>query len=569
MKYRHLFLMAAAALLMAACEGKDWQDHYYNSDTEVSNDQLVMVDMTTEEYLSDPAQADLKNMYSFLSENGVFKTLQEKGQLHTLLMVTNEDFQQPEAGEEAYLANSHVTDISISPSNLFDGERILMWHGKFVTVGVDSLGQLGHLDHITFNGAPVKSVVKTLDGYIYVLSSMIVTPVSLYDYIQELPEEYSMFREMILASGGKQFDKNNSKAIGVDATGNTIYDTVWIYTNEFFDAKNFSLSSESLTATMLMFSNDVINDAMARADSTLKSWGMERDFDILRKWILEVAFFSTKYSPEDMETTESLKSIYDRYWLKSEQSVDTQNPISVSNGVIYDVKRLLIPTSMLIYRIKDFYRDYEYCSAEEKSKYFDYANLKNLEIKVEVEEWTPEAGVWPLHGNTALSCYCEDATSPYYIRMQMIHPVYDAFGNVTGVAPYRIPPGKYRFAMGFAQNQNVTYKVIVYAVLSGGLQKLGESDINVDSSTKFHYDRGTTLSNTWPEGYKEVKEQLTHSKKNNYDTDGGCVIEELEIPDINGDGSALPLLIHVENATGTSTRLVFHHWCLRPISTNN
>ena len=570
MKTRYFLLTAAVVFLGAtACTDKNWEDHYNNSETQITNEQLTVVTECSRDYLS--AQSQYSKMFAFLTDNQVFTTLEEKGQLHTLLVVENDDFIQPEADEAQYIANSHVTDIAISPSNLYDGERILMWHGKFVTVGIDSLGLAGQLDHLTFNTAPVKRVVKTADGYIYVLSSMIVTPESLYDFINNLGDDYSVFRELVLASGGKEFDKTNSRPVGVDATGNTIYDTVWIYTNDFFDAKDFSLSSESLTATMLLFSNDVIEAAMDSAYWYLKSWGLDRDRDVLYNWILEVAFFKTKYTPEAYEAATDLKSIYDRQWRVACQEVDTDNPISVSNGIIYEVKHLHIPTNVLIYRLKDYYRNYEYCSDTEKTQYFVYDNFKNLEIKTEVAGWTPYTGVWPLVENVTLSAYCNDATASYYLKHQLIHAVKDESGNVIGVQPYVIPPGTYRFAMGFAQNQNVTYTVSVYVLDGTDMVKIGDGSVTIGSTTEFHYDRGTFLSDTWPEGYKEVKETepiASNSKRNNYDTDGGCVIEELTVPDLKGDGTALPMVILLENATGTSTRLVFHHWCLRPTSNN-
>ena len=106
-------------------------------------------------------------------------------------------------------------------------------------------------------------------------------------------------------------------------------------------------------------------------------------------------------------------------------------------------------------------------------------------------------------------------------------------------------------------------------VLNGSERvKLGEASVTVASTTEFHYDRGTFLSDTWPEGYKEAKNDYTHSKKNNYNTDGGAVMAELEIPDLKGDGSALPMIIKLEMPTGKDSRLAFHHWCLRPTSDN-
>ena len=35
---------------------------------------------------------------------------------------------------ELFLAKSHISDISLSPSNLSDGQRVLMWNGKYINV---------------------------------------------------------------------------------------------------------------------------------------------------------------------------------------------------------------------------------------------------------------------------------------------------------------------------------------------------------------------------------------------------------------------------------------------------
>lgn len=565
-------IICCASVLMwclASCS-QSWQAHYHTSDSDIQNEQLEMVQQTSEDYLK---QAEgLGKMYQFLKQNRVFEVLKEKNQLHTLLLVEDADFEAP-TEDSLYIANSHVTDICLSPSNLYNGERVLMWHEKFVTVGLDSVAVEGDLTHITFNGAAVKKVVKTTDGYLYVLESMIKTPISLQDYINDLPENYSRFKDMVLSSGGKKFDKEKSKPIGVDATGNTIYDTVWIYTNDFFDAKNFSLSSESLTATMLLFSNEVIEAALAQARASLNAWGMERDEEVLLRWLLEVAFYNKIYEKEQLidnndEAFVDLKSIYNRQWRVEAQELDLDHPIRVSNGLIYEVKQVRIPNNVLMYRVKDFYRNYEYCSDEEKEKYFQIENIKNIEMKEEVAPWTPLAGVWPPHGNTTFSAYLTDDKQPFSLSMQLNSPVKDASGNITGVKPYRIPPGKYRFAMGFFQNMNISLNVTVYALNDNLRVKIGEGQVTVGSTTEFHYDRGTFLSDTWPEGYKEAKNSIDNSKKNNYDTDGGGVIAELEVPDLKGNGEALPLIIHLESTVGVNTRVAFHHWCLRPTVDN-
>jgi hypothetical protein len=103
-----------------------------------------------------------------------------------------------------FIAKSHISDIEMSPANLSNGERLMMWHGKYVNVDIDSLGQAGQIiNHIMFNNATVNEVIKTNDGYIYVISDMINTPTSLYDYINNLDDNYSIFKNIVISSGSK------------------------------------------------------------------------------------------------------------------------------------------------------------------------------------------------------------------------------------------------------------------------------------------------------------------------------------------------------------------------------
>jgi hypothetical protein len=60
---------------------------------------------------------------------------------------------------------------------------------------------------------------------------------------------------------------------------------------------------------------------------------------------------------------------------------------------------------------------------------------------------------------------------------------------------------------------------------------------------------------------------ITNSKKTNYDRDGGTV----GVVNLTGDaeGNPAPITIRIENnSLGTATKMVFHHWCLRPTSNN-
>ncbi len=563
---RNTFIMLLALGIAAACSELEDDNHYGNSDTVISNNELKIVNISSAEYIK--SRSDLSSMDQLFQAQGIYEELQKKGQLSTMLVVTNDHFKSPEEKTE-FVTRSHVSDISISPANLEDGTRLMMWHGKYVNVAIDSIGLQGNIiDHILFNNGAVKEVVKTTTGYIYVISEMIETPTSLYDFINDLGDDYSIFREMVLASGGKEFDRANSKAIGVNDQGNTVYDSVFIYRNTFFENVNFDMNSESLTATMLLPSNNVINDALADAHQRLDAWEMTRSDSIMKDWILKTSFFARRYTQAQMQTTEEqdLKSIFGTQWRTNVQQVDVTEPIELSNGIVYKVKKMHLPNNLLMYRLKDYFYYYENCTDEQKAEFFKAVNLNFKECNTEVAAWSPLPGVWPYHENRI-------------IRFDKPSEIADDDGfqldftpiklNDDGtVRPWLFPPGAYRFAMGSVQNQNLD---IVVTVFADGQEIAKTRAITWGTSTEFHYDRGTTLSNTHPEGFDAtyVREVGGNSKAANYDTDGGQMLDELVIPDIKGDGSPVRIVMRLTCATWAGkTNVKIHHWCLRPTANN-
>ncbi len=561
--FSKLFTILMAAAVATACNELKDDSHYKEAESAIANAELKIVDISSQAYLQ--SRSDLSAMNQLFQQQGIYDELQKKGQLSTMLVVTNDHFQQP-TEEVAFITRSHVSDISISPANLEDGTRLMMWHGKYVNVSIDEQGQEGIIvDHVLFNNGAVKEVIKTATGYIYVISEMIQTPTSLYDYIESLPDDYSIFREMVRASGGKEFDRANSKAVSVNEQGNTVYDSVFIYTNTFFDAVNFDMNSESLTATMLLFSNKVIEDALEDAHQRLEAWDQERPDSIIKDWILKTAFFNKKYTAADMQTTEDqdLKSIYGTQWRTSVQKVDAQNPTELSNGIVYNVTRLHIPTNVLIYRLKDFFYYYENCTDEQKTAYYKTTNLTFKSCDTEVTAWTPWAGVWPLIENRVIRFDKPsglDDSEGFAIDFTPIKRSDDG-----DIRPYLVPPGTYRFCMGSVQNAGLD----VVATLFAGDKLIAKSaTVTWGSATTFHYDRNGV---GYPEGYDAtyVREMGGNSKAANYDRDGGVMIDEVDVPDIYGDGSPVQLTLRLEcNSWAGKTNVKLHHWCLRPTENN-
>ena len=581
-KNHHISLQATMRMLpmfslfifMVACSDLKDDDHYNKQQTEIQNKELKIVDMSSEEYIK--SESSLSKMNQLFIDNGIYTELNKKGQLSTILVVHDKNFVQP-TEDVNFITRSHVSDISISPANLENGGRIMMWHNKYVNISIDSLGLSQGLivNHISFNNGVVQEVVKTKTGYIYVIDEMIDTPTSLYDYITSLGDDYSMFREMVLASGGKEFDRVNSKAISVNDEGNTVYDSVFIYKNTYFENVGFDMNSESLTATMLLCSNDVIQNALNDAHQRLASWNMQREDSILLKWILEVSFFKKRYAANEIQTaatdTIDLRSIFSRQWRTNMHEVDTQNPEELSNGLVYRVKRLHIPNNVLMYRLKDWFYYYEYCTDEQKTNYFKMSNMAYSKCSTDVAAWTPWAGVWPEVEDRVLILKKDPSDLADENGLQLDFTPLKLEANATGgtqAVPWVIPPGTYRLAFGSKQNQNLNINI---SVLVEG-QVVAKSDvIALGSATTYHYDRGTTLSDRYPEGYDAtyVREMGGNSKASNYDTDGGPAIDEVRIPDIKGDGSPVPIVLRITAETWNGqTSFTLCHWCLRP-TTNN
>lgn len=597
---KFIYLLAfSAVMLLGACSELSDKDYFKNIETTVNSDELVVVDMSSEEYLSkEPEYSSINELFK---SHGIFTALEQKNQLSTMLVVENSDFQAP-AGKEAEIDNAvkaHVSDIAFSPANLKtegNNMRIMMWHGKYINVDLDDAarneGKIA--GHIMFGTSAVKKVVKTNSGYIYVLSSLLNIPKSIYDYITNLDDNYSILRDSILASGTKEFDKKNSKPIGVNDEGNTVYDSVFIYKNTHFLEKNFDLSSESLTATLLLTSNAVVEEAIADAKVRLQKWGLwdewnaERQYNFeytMRHWIMDAAFFDKKLTPETLlskdEENDMLTSIFSKYWKTSVQQINP-TPIELSNGIAYQVTRLHIPNNVLIWRLKEDFSIYEFCSAEQKESFFQMLNMQFKACTTAVSAWTPLQGVWPKHecrtldltvGDDASGDWqlvftpCKRIFETYPTRMEMVKKDWLKSNlTVTGIKPFLIPPGKYTLSFGSKQNQNmeITFKVRV----KGSTDVVAVSDpITLGSTTTFHYDRNP---GNFIEGYDPSTENLSTNKKaGNYDTDGGTVISELEIPDVKGDGSPVEITIEIASPTWNgNTTMVFNHWCLRPTKDN-
>lgn len=519
----------------------DWDSHYSQEEQVVNNVNITVVNKSAVDYLQ--SQPELSTMYQLFSETGVLDEMIEKDLLFTILVV-NDDNALSRAvvtDDRTFLAKSHISDISLSPSNLSDGQRVLMWNGKYINVS--KVENEDNATSISFNGIAVKKITKVNNGYVYEIEDYVETPKSLYELIEGLGDDYSIFREMIMERNQLTFDKEASKIIGVDETGSNVYDSIFIVTNPYFEAQGFNMMSESLSATVLIPSNEVVNRALTVARQNLQEWGMLREDSILENWTFQSVFFDKKLSKSDFEANIDLNSIFSKQWRTTVQQVDLENPVSLSNGVAYYVTDMKIPTNVLIYRVKDYMRWYEYLSEEEKALYFDNENLTFDKMETKVSEWSGWPGVFPNIINRVVRFKTTDAAIKEY-TLNFTAFSYDEKNKVT--TPYKIPPGEYDLCLGFEQKMGHDVEV------SFNGEYVGTVTASQLTKTDFHYDRG---GQGYPEGYDVNK--ATDKKKKNYDRDGG------KVGVITIEGTE-PVNVVIKFHGINASKCCFHHWCLKP-----
>lgn len=561
------YILSAMLLLggMATSCNDEWDNHYSQKEAVINNAEMEIVDEPAIAYLE--SQSEYSSMVQRFKDAGVLDEMQAKDLLYTVFVVDNSlvteattkaDDQTAE-DEKTFITKGHITTASLSPNSIREGQRLLMWNNKYVDIQTDSVNGVPEL---TFAGSHVKKVVKVNNGYIYELDKMISTPKSLLEIVEGLSDDYSIFKEAILSRNQKTFDKANSLPIGVDASGNTIYDSVFVVTNPYFANQGLNLSSETSKATMLIPSNKQINNALAEGRAKLKAWNLSRPDTVLTNWFFQAMFFKNEYKPEDFRTMESqgtydITSIFDKQWRFTVNTLDLDNPVTMSNGTAYYIKSLKLPVhNVLIWRFKELFTYYKKLSPAQRDSFyvFDNVTVQNAIDKTEVKPWTPGGG-WPQVSNIWMRFVTTDKTKGYSSLTYTPHHVnLDADGNFVSITTLIIPSGKYMLHMGIGDSKRMKNEMDIY--INGVLVKhLLASQVQGMTG-----DRG---GGGYPEFFNPNQKGLSNATK--YDRDGPEV-GEVEIQ----NDELKPITItfkSIANSSGTSD-LKLEHWCLRPTEDN-
>ena len=571
LKSLSIIFLTIIAMVISSCT-QDWNNHYKEKEQIIENENVTIVNAKAVEFLQ--SEASLSSIFNLLGEVGIIEQISNSTQRHTILVV-KDNTPLPDGIDKKYFSRTHVASVSLSPSYIHNGNdgkgmRLKMLNGKNLTIRTEKDEENNTVTYV--NGIKVLSITKVNDGFIYELESYIDAPPSLYETILTLDEEYSVFRQMVLGKATRTFDRSASMPVGVDGTGNTVFDSIFTETFPYFAAKGFDLTSEELTATMLLPSNDLITNALNVAKNYLREGNLERQDSILENWFFQSAFFNKIYEPSDFEarvndaSNPDLTSVFSKQWRTTVQQIDYDSRVVMSNGVYYKTTALKLPTNVLIYRLKDHFKWYEFMTAEEKQHFFKETNITYTETKAGVTLWSgwPSAG-FPYIDNRTLYFKLDDVgkeTKEWKLEFTAVKCTDNGDGTYK-MEEFGIPPGEYDLCLGFEE-----YKSIPvgderrpgdrYVYFNDELvATITDADLN---TTKFHYDRnGQGYPEFYDSGHKFPTDP-TGQKVANYDRDGGKVA----VIQVTGEGlQPVKFTFHTPVA-GSESKLAFHHWCLRP-----
>jgi hypothetical protein len=571
MKRKYLYTIAAVTMLFSfACNDK-WDQHYSPGDKEVGSGIIEVVDMSAEAYIQ--SESDLSSIAALFTDQDVFTKMGEKDQLFTVLVYSNAVMGAAQIEEPDFFANTCVSNLAFTPTKLVDGLSIQMWNGKYLEVSVEA--NASTTDYF-IAGSQIVKIIQVDNGFVYVMGEPIYAPKSLYELLLNLGDDnFSMFKELVFKYEERAFDRENSVPVGVDNTGNTVYDSVFVTKNLLMDRYNsggsetWNMRSEFFTSTLLVPNNTLVEGALIKAYQDVRD-ALNRDpnaNDTLKfeQYIIKSAFYNRALTAEELEGTEDLFSVSGYIegesastpgvqWKPSVQKVNTAAPVTLSNGLAYYTTALKIPNNVVIHRIKNRFYLWEYCNETEKDEYFVWDGMDDLSIH-DAGGFGP-LGPWPFIPYKLVRAYpSEEAqanNAPVSVEYTGI-----ALKEDGTVAVVMVPPGEYNLRMGFESNK-YPYRLEIY---------FNDELVAENVNPNIHYDR-TGLG--YPEGYVPADWAAVSNRASYYDCDGaqigvvtitGTELQPIKIKILSRDIAEL-------KKTDSKARYELYCWTLRPTENN-
>jgi hypothetical protein len=314
------FIVLISILVTQACTD-EWDEHY----DVVSFD---LPDKTLTAYIQE--NPDL-TVFSEMLEISGFDIILDASQTYTVWVPVNDALNGVDATDTKWvqeIVQNHIARSRITSSGI-ENQSIRMLNGKYITFARKASGySFGNTNVIELNLPTSNGLVHVIDGYAPFLKN-------LWEYIDRT-ENLDSLRSYLYGQSKEVFDPVNSREIGVNATGQPIYDTVFIFSNPVLERLG-ALDSEDSIYTAIMPDNTAWTEAYGRIESFFNfpedAGGVQRQRE-QTQWILvyDMLFRGRITQPEAMDSLVSTTGsvFYDPGYLFL-----NAEPETLSNGITY------------------------------------------------------------------------------------------------------------------------------------------------------------------------------------------------------------------------------------------
>lgn len=530
-------------ITFTACNN-NWDNYFFGKNQSITEE--ADLDHTLTDFFA--SHPEFSDYYQKLKDYNLDKEL-VKNQQVTLWVVDNQTLATtPTYSNDTLRMKYHLNYLSFGLNDLKNNIRIRTISGIYTQIAINDQG--------TFvNDAQVIKSYRLKNGCVHIISKMLTPRLNMYDYLKGLGSDYSIIRDSIFKYDKKVFDKANSTPIGVDKTGNTIYDSIFYVYNPIFDKALFN--SEFKQFTVFVPSNQVIQDCFSKLQdqySKMAKTVTHNDSVVAFNWIKQAMFYDGQITDF---TNKDIKSVYSKVWRTSVQKVDESKREELSNGYLYYVTDLKIPNYEVLSRIKSLVQYWQYQTYRYPDvPYHDNVDLSNIDCdmysfnglvgapKAATVDATPKPAIMPNYVCLEVSGNPDDAVSEFSIEFSPLE--YNTLTNTVKVL--QVPTGEYNLYMGFQSSASPICNFYFNGTLVA-------SNVDTSLSTPWNYDR-----------VNETESERITGGTAKWDGLGGLV----GTVKIDGDGLAtfrIKVQYVKSNPAGTK-RLRIYHWALKPTVNN-
>lgn len=328
-------------LLVVGAGCKDDWDNYYG---EEEDDRSAGAKISLWEALQ--LKPEYSKFAELMKETGMDK---EAGSERVLTLwvpanrfITDEIMTLDSVDKRRFVLN-HMNTLALYKTKLATKYEIETLAGKYVQIaGSGNNTTIEKLKITKFDQVCTNGVMHEIAGVMMPLKNVM-------EYLLECGDDYSIFRDSLLAYNDTVFRPDLSYAIGVNEVGQTLYDSVFDINNTLLKSVDFA--DEKYSSTLFLPSNEVIGEMIGELNVFYDGLGLKTthtDTLLAYNFILRASFLGS-----ELTNLSGRKYIYTSggKTLRLDKQLISTNYDKCSNGVVYKFERAYVPRGLFMSKV--------------------------------------------------------------------------------------------------------------------------------------------------------------------------------------------------------------------------